>query len=180
MKFQRLPIKGSYLITHNLHNDKRGSFGRQFCFQTFKKVLKEKNIKIQQTNISFNKKRGTLRGFHYQIKRYSEIKVLTILTGCIFDIILDLRKNSHTFKKFVSINLSDKKIQSIVVPKGCANAFITKKNNTIIHYLTTKKYNPNFERGIRYDDMSFNFKWPMKPKIISAKDKSWKDYELGK
>tara|TARA_B100001057_G_C22811886_1_gene935748 strand:+ start:145 stop:666 length:522 start_codon:yes stop_codon:yes gene_type:complete len=173
MKIKKLPIQGSFVIEHNLYKDTRGMFGREFCDKIISKSLKLRSYKIRQTNISFNKKSGTLRGFHYQIGKSAETKIITLYKGAIYDVILDLRKNSPTFKKWHSLKIKEDKICSIIVPKGCANAFLTLKDDSIIHYITNKNYNKKLERGVRYNDARYNIKWPSKPKIISKKDMAW-------
>ena len=176
MKFKKLKIKGAFLIKHSLFKDTRGKFGREFCSEIIDKNLKLKfKYKAEQTNISFNYKRGTLRGFHYQIGKSAETKILSVYQGEIFDVILDLRKNSKTFNKWVYLKINSKNMQSIIIPEGCSNAFITLKKNTIVHYITNKKYNKKLERGVRYNDPKFRIKWPLRPKKISNKDLKWKN-----
>ena len=166
MKFKKQKIKGVYLITHNPYNDKRGLFSRVLCKKLFKKI----GLNVVQTNISSNKKKNTLRGFHYQVLNSSETKLVTCIQGKIYDIVLDLRKTSKTYKKWISFKLDAKKLNSIVIPKGCANAFLTLENRTIVFYHTNKYYNSNREKGIKYNDKEFEFQWPEKIKIISKKD----------
>jgi dTDP-4-dehydrorhamnose 3,5-epimerase len=171
MQFKKLSIEGLYLITHNLFNDHRGMFGREFCSKEIDKFFKySPKFRVAQTNISFNKKKGTLRGFHYQIGKSAETKIITLYQGEIYDVIIDLRKKSKTYKKWASIKINSNKIQSLIIPKGCANAFLTLKDNTIVHYITNKNYNKKSERGIRFNNIKYNIKWPLKPKIISKKD----------
>ncbi len=174
MKFKKLSIEGLFLVTHNLFKDDRGMFGREFCFKKFNRFLKyTPKLKVSQTNISFNKKSGTLRGFHYQIGSYAETKIITLYQGEIYDVVIDLRKKSKTYKKWQSIKINTNKIQSLIIPKGCANAFLTLKDNTIVHYITNKHYNQKFEKGIKYDDPKYKVKWPFRPKKISSKDLMW-------
>jgi dTDP-4-dehydrorhamnose 3,5-epimerase len=174
MQFKKLSIEGLYLITHNLFNDHRGMFGREFCSKEIDKFFKySPKFRVAQTNISFNKKKGTLRGFHYQIGKSAETKIITLYQGEIYDVIIDLRKKSKTYKKWASIKINSNKIQSLIIPKGCANAFLTLKDNTIVHYITNKNYNKKSERGIRFNNIKYNIKWPLKPKIISKKDMAW-------
>jgi dTDP-4-dehydrorhamnose 3,5-epimerase len=174
MKFKELDIKGVYLITPEPFKDKRGIFRRHFCSKEFKR--KKLESKIRQSNISENKYLGTLRGFHYQTYPYQEAKTLSCISGRFFDVVIDLRKKSKTYKKWISVILSSENRQMLHVPKGCANSFMTLKNNTIIHYYCSQYYHPNYEKGIRYNDSAFKIKWPMKPKIISKKDKNFKNY----
>ena len=105
--------------------------------------------------------------------------MITLLKGSIYDIVVDLRVKSKTYLKWQFFNLDEKNIHSIILPKGCANAFLTLKNDTIISYLTSSNHNLRLEKGLRYHDPKFNFKWPIKVVKISKKDKSWKNYVLG-
>ena len=168
MKFIKQKIKGVYLINHEGFKDKRGLFSRVYCKKFYKKF---KFIPVQ-TNISYNKKKSTLRGFHYQIYKSLEKKLVSCIKGKIFDIVVDLRKNSKTYKKWISFELNAKSLQSIFIPPGCANAFLTLENETIVFYHTSNFYDFKNERGLRYNDPNLNFKWPTKIKIISKKDKN--------
>ena len=174
MKLLKTKINGVYIIKNKPFFDERGSFTRLFC----KKIIGEKNLfNLKQSNLSINKKKNTLRGFHYQNGSSSENKIIKCIKGKVFDTVVDLRKNSKTYKKFISINLTDKNNKSILLPKGCANAFLTLTDDTIVLYYTDNYYNRKLEKGIRFNDPSFKFKWPIKPKIISKKDKSYKNFE---
>lgn len=143
-----------------------------------KKNLKKKgiNFNIKQANISQNFKKGTLRGFHFQRKPFSEDKILSCIKGEIYDIVVDLRSKSKTYKKWISFKLNEKNKYFLLVPKGCANAFLTLKDNTLIHYYSSQYYNSNAEGGIRYNDPNFSFKWPKKIKIISHKDLNFENF----
>lgn len=174
MQFKKLSIEGLFLVTHNLFSDDRGIFGREFCSELMNDSLKySPKFKVLQTNISLNKKKGTLRGFHYQTGNFAETKIITLYQGEIYDVVIDLRKKSKTYKKWQSVKINSNTIQSLIIPKGCANAFFTLKDNTIVHYITNKKYNQKFERGIKYDDPKYKVKWPFKPNKISSKDLKW-------
>ena len=175
MIFVKKKIKGVYLIKPESFQDKRGIFRRNFCVKEFKK--NNINNKVMQANISENKNKYTLRGFHYQLSPSSEDKTLTCVKGQIYDIVVDLRKKSKTYLKWIAVKINDKNRYSIHIPKGCANAFLTLSKNCIIHYYCSNKYNPKKERGIRFDDPIFKFKWPFKPKYISIKDQSHKNYK---
>jgi len=174
MIFKELSIKGVYLISPKPYKDDRGLFRRHFCDKEFKK--NKINFKVRQSNISENKSLGTLRGFHYQKYPFQEAKILSCLNGKFYDIIVDLRKNSKTYKKWVSVTLSSENRKMLYIPKGCANSFMTLKNNTTIHYFCSQYYSPNYEQGIRFNDPIFKFKWPMKPKIISSKDLNLRNF----
>lgn len=174
MRLIKTKIKGVFIIHHDPFKDKRGSFTRLYC----KRIVNKKiEFDIKQSNFSINKKKYTLRGFHYQVGKYAENKIVICLRGKIYDIIVDLRKNSSTYKKYISVQLDNKKNNSILLPKGCANAFLTLVNNTEVLYYSSNFFNKRYERGVKYNDPLFHFKWPTKPKIISKKDKSYTNYK---
>ncbi len=175
MIFLKQKIKDVFIIKKEPFEDKRGSFRRNFCKKEFKKF--NLNTEIKQTNISVNHKKGTLRGFHYQVSPYGENKTITCISGKIYDIVVDLRKKSKTYLQWQSFELSGKNKESIVVPKGCANAFLSLEKNTILHYFSSQYYSPKHERGIRFNDPFFNFKWPNKIISISDKDLNHPDYK---
>jgi dTDP-4-dehydrorhamnose 3,5-epimerase len=163
------------LIEPNPFEDERGSFRRHFC----EKEFSENGIEsfIRQANVSENKSKFTLRGFHYQIGASAEGKTLSCISGSIYDIIVDVREDSPTFKKWMYFKINSKNKQSIHIPPGCANAFFTLEENCIIHYYCSQSYNSEAERGIRYNDPLFNFIWPSEPKVISKKDKNHPDFK---
>ena len=174
MIFEKTKINGVLKIIPEAYQDDRGIFRRHFCVDEFKK----NNIdhEVMQANISENFHKNTLRGFHYQIGDYAEGKTLSCLRGSIYDIIVDLRKTSKTYKQWISFELSDINKYSIHIPRGCANAFLTLQDECIIHYYCSNNYHPASEKGIRYNDPSFDFKWPIEPKIISNKDLNHDDF----
>ncbi len=172
MKFLKQKLKGVYVIKPEPFKDKRGMFRRHFCKKELKKIGIETSV--QQANISENPKRGTLRGFHYQKKPHQEAKTISCLKGSFFDVIIDLRKNSPTYKKWQSFVITEKNRFSLHIPKGCANAFLTLENNTLIHYYCSNSYNPKFESGVLFNDPALKIKWPFKPIHISEKDKNHK------
>ena len=175
MKFYEQKISGIFLIEPEPFKDERGIFRRHFCDDEFKSNGIVSNVK--QSNISENKFAYTLRGFHYQIQPYGEGKTLCCLKGEIYDIIVDLRENSTTYMKWIGFNLNDMNKLSVHIPPGCANAFLTMESNCLIHYYCSMSYNPNAERGIRYNDPAFDFKWPHEIEVISDKDNGHPDFE---
>ena len=175
MIFENLGIKDAFLIKPKIFEDYRGSFRRSFCVNEFKEV--GLNFNVLQGNISENPILGTLRGFHYQEEPFQEAKLITCLTGGIFDVIIDLRNSSPTFLKTISISIDSKSKNSLFIPKGCANAWLTTKNNTIIHYYMSALYKPGYDKGIKYNDSFFDIKWPFEPKIISEKDLNYQDFD---
>ena len=172
MKLKKLGISGLYLLKSNAAKDNRGFFLRHYC----KKSLRKINFTVKQANISYNKKKGTLRGFHFQKKKISESKILSCLSGSIFNVTVDIRKKSSTYKKYIITSLNCKNQLSLVIPKGCANAFLTLENNTIVHYYMNDFYKKGSYGGFSYKDSSLNIKWPILPLIISKKDRSYKNF----
>lgn len=175
MKFIKTKIKDCVIIEPTPFEDERGSFRRHFCIDEFEQH--HLDSKVTQCNISENKKKNTLRGFHYQIPPFEEAKTLTCIKGKLYDIVVDLRPYSPTYLRWEGFELSEQNKRTLHIPKGCAHAFITLKNNTIAHYYVSQKYSNSHERGIRWNDPLFNFKWPHKPLFISEKDSSYPDYK---
>jgi dTDP-4-dehydrorhamnose 3,5-epimerase len=130
-----------------------------------------------QGNISENMKKGTLRGFHFQRNSTRDAKILTCIRGKILNVTIDLRKRSNSYLRIKKNILSDKNRLSLLVPAGCANAFITLENGTIIHYYMNDYYKKKTDSGIRYNDPIIKFKWPCKPKVISYRDLNFKDFK---
>lgn len=179
MKIKPTSIKGCFICLPKKNYDHRGSFHRSFCQDFFKK--KKINFDIKQCNVSINKKIFTLRGFHYQSAPGKESKIISVNNGSIFNVTIDLRKSSTTFLKVTKNKLSSRKNQLILIPAGCANAFLTLNKNTIVHYYMTEIFefqNKKKYKGFRFDDPFFKIKWPFKPKILSLKDKSFKNFQL--
>jgi dTDP-4-dehydrorhamnose 3,5-epimerase len=176
MDFVKNKLPGVFLIKPELVLDHRGVFRRHFCVKEFS----ENGIatEVMQTNVSENRFAFTLRGFHFQLEPYSEGKTLSCLKGSIFDIIVDLRRESDTYMKWVSFNLNSENRHSIHIPPGCANAFLTLEDNCLIHYYCSQPFMPSQERGIRYNDPAFQFEWPQTPEIISEKDLKHPDFSV--
>ncbi|MBN2638851.1 MAG: dTDP-4-dehydrorhamnose 3,5-epimerase family protein [Bacteroidales bacterium] len=175
MKFFEQKLKDVFLIESEPFIDHRGAFRRHFCQQEF--ADHEINNKVMQANVSENNFAYTLRGFHYQLPPHGEGKTLSCLYGKIYDIVVDLRPDSPTYLEWLSFELSGTNRRSIHVPTGCANAFLTLEDNSIIQYYCSESYHPKSERGIKYNDPLFNFKWPAEPKFISEKDNNHPDYK---
>lgn len=174
MELLKTKFKDAFLINFSPHNDDRGSFFRFYCENEFK----NNNIYVKwvQMNHSINNRKGTLRGLHFQVEPYSEIKLVRCIKGSVFDVIVDLRKDSNTYLQWQGFELSAEKTNAIFIPKGFAHGFQTLQNNSELIYLHSEFYNKEFERGIKFDDISLNIKWPIKNIIFSEKDSSHKKY----
>ena len=176
MQIRKTIFKDLYILAKDSFKDNRGFFYRDFC----KKELSKIYFEIKQTNISFNKKKFTLRGFHKQSYPFEEKKIITCLSGEFLNVAIDLRKKSKTYLKVFKIKLSEKNNLSIHLPKGFANAYMTLKNNTKILYYMSDFYKPSKEQHIRFNDKFFSIKWPQKPSVISKKDLNIVNFRLNK
>jgi dTDP-4-dehydrorhamnose 3,5-epimerase len=171
MIFKETKLKGAYLIEIEPTKDERGFFARSFCVREFEKHGLD--IHIVQCNISYNKKRGTLRGMHYQIAPYAEAKLVRCTMGAIYDVIIDLRSNSATFKRWIAAELTKENLQMLYIPEGFAHGFQTLTDNGELIYYHTAFYSPEYERGLRFDDPRLAINWPLPAGAISPKDQSY-------
>ena len=174
MKFIETSLSGVFIIEIEPIEDERGFFARSWCQQEFKEH--GLSTKIVQCGISFNKKRGTVRGMHYQNKPYEEVKLVRCTKGSIYDVVVDLRVNSPTFKHHLSIELSDLNHKILYIPKGLAHGFQTLKDCTEVFYQMSEFFSQGNAKGIRWNDFSFSIQWPLAVTSISDKDKSYKDF----
>ena len=172
MKFIKNIIKGSYVIELEKRDDQRGFFARYFCADEFKK--KKLANKFIQINNSLTLKKGTIRGMHYQKKPFEEVKIIRCISGRIFDVVVDLRKNSKSYLSWYGLELNNNNRKMLYVPKGCAHGFLTLTNNCEVIYLVSKEYSPKHEMGLRFDDPKININWPKKIIHKSEKDTQWK------
>lgn len=175
MIFHKQKLEGVFIIEPTLVVDNRGTFRRHFCQNEM--AAQGIDFSVKQGNISENTKKFTLRGFHYQNPPFGEDKTISCVSGEIFNVVIDLRENSSTYLQWESFNLSRDNRLSLVVPKGCANAYLTLEDNTWIFYYHSQFYTPGAEGGIRYDDPYFNIPWPQQPHVISDKDLSYPDFK---
>jgi dTDP-4-dehydrorhamnose 3,5-epimerase len=176
MIFTETKLKGAFVIEIEKLEDERGFFGRSWCVDEMKDH--GLNASILQANVSYNKSKGTLRGMHYQIVPYQEAKLVRCSRGRIFDVIIDLRMESPTFKQWIGVELSQDNYKMLYVPEDFAHGFITLRDNSEVSYLMTEKFVPDAGATIRWNDPLFNIKWPFEPIILSEKDKSQPDFVI--
>jgi dTDP-4-dehydrorhamnose 3,5-epimerase len=176
MKFLKQEIEGVWLIEAEPTIDTRGVFRRHYCQEEY--YNNGLQFRIAQTNISQNPKKHTLRGFHYQVKPFEENKILACLQGFLYVVIVDLRSDSNTFLKYISIELSSRENLSLHVPTGCASGYLTLEDSTIILYYMSEFFDASSYRGFRYNDPSFLINWPFDPQVISSKDQNYPDLDL--
>ena len=176
MIFTETKLKGAYLIDLDKYEDERGFFARAWCMDEF--AEHGLNQRFVQCNISFNKKRGTLRGMHYQAKPYEEAKLVRCTMGALYDVIIDLRSDSPTFKEWFSVELTAQNYRAVYVPEGFAHGFQTLVNDTEVFYQMGEFFHPECARGVRWDDPAFGMKWPlMDSLIISEKDQTYENWK---
>ena len=166
MKIIKTNFKNLKIIKLNCKFDKRGYFCRLLDDKFFKKKFK---FDLKNINISLSKHKHTLRGLHYQKKPFQEDKIIFCLSGSIFDVALDLRKNSKTYNQYYSAKLKNNNI-GIFIPKGFAHGFLTLESNCKVIYFVSNYYSKKSESIVNYSDKKYNIKWPFKPKNISKKD----------
>jgi dTDP-4-dehydrorhamnose 3,5-epimerase len=175
MKFMETPLKGAYLIDIEKHGDDRGFFSRLFCQHEFQEI--GLSTEFKQVNNSLSSLKGTLRGMHYQLMPSAEVKLVRCISGTLFDVILDLRQDSPNYGQSFGEILNAENRRMMYVPRGFAHGFMTLTDNTEVLYFSSEFYNPELERGVRYDDPKFNIEWPIQPTEVSEKDLNWKDYD---
>lgn len=170
MIFKETKLKGAFIVEINQIKDERGFFGRSWC----RHEMEEHGLKgdVVQANTSFSKSKGTMRGLHYQKHPYEETKLMRCTKGAIYDVIIDLRKDSPTFLQWLGVELTEDNYKMLYVPEKFAHGFVTLSDNSEVTYLVTQYYTPGAEAGIRFDDPQFNIQWPVPVKIVTEKDTS--------
>jgi dTDP-4-dehydrorhamnose 3,5-epimerase len=171
MKFKATPISGAFLIDLETQSDSRGFFSRIYCEREF--AAQGLETRFVQSNLSFNKKRGTLRGLHFQAPPKEEIKLVRCTRGAIFDVIVDLRPDSPTFRRTATFELTQDNRTALYVPKRVAHGFQTLADQSEVLYQMGEFYAPELSRGIRWDDPILGIRWPIHPPILSPQDAGW-------
>ncbi|WP_339736407.1 dTDP-4-dehydrorhamnose 3,5-epimerase [uncultured Sunxiuqinia sp.] len=175
MRFIETALKGAFVIEINQITDERGFFGRSWC----KREMEEHGLNgnVVQANTSFSKTKGTLRGMHYQKHPHEETKLIRCTKGAIYDVIVDLRKDSPTYLKWFGIELSETNYKMLYVPEKFAHGFITLTDDAEVTYLVTEFYTPGAEAGLRFDDPTLKIDWPLEATVISEKDSQHPDFD---
>jgi dTDP-4-dehydrorhamnose 3,5-epimerase len=176
MNFRPLSIPGAYLIESEPSTDERGSFERIWCAREFE--LHGLSSRLVQCNISTNRRQGTLRGMHYSVPPRAETKVVRCVKGSVFDVLLDLRPSSETYRKWVAEILSRDNARAVFVPQGVAHGFQTLEDETDILYEMSEFYDPQCARGARWNDPAFDIAWPLADPILSGRDRETPDFHV--
>jgi dTDP-4-dehydrorhamnose 3,5-epimerase len=174
VKFNEIPLQGAYLIEPEPVGDERGFFARTWCVEEFR--LHGLNSNMAQCSVSFNARRGTLRGMHYQSEPHSEAKLVRCCAGAIHDVLLDLRPASATYLRWFATELSATNRTMLYVPEGFAHGFQTLLDDCEVFYQISRAYNPEYARGVRWDDPRFGIEWPIRNPILSPKDSSFANF----
>jgi dTDP-4-dehydrorhamnose 3,5-epimerase len=172
MIFEETTLKGAYVVSLQLLTDARGGFARTFCKKEFQQINHQKEF--VQLNHSYNTFKGTVRGMHFQLPPYQEIKLIRCIKGTVIDVIVDLRENSPTFLQHVSVELSAENKKMMYVPENFAHGFQTLEDDTELIYHHTQFYTPQADTGIRFNDPMLKINWPLEPVMVSEKDKNYK------
>lgn len=168
MRFIETKLKGAYIIEPEPIEDERGFFARTFCAREFE--AHGLNPRLVQCNISYNKRKGTLRGMHYQAAPHAEAKLVRCTRGAIYDVIIDLRPESPTYQEWVAVELTAGSHRMLYVPERFAHGFQTLEDDSEIFYQMSEFYEPEYAQGVRWDDPVFMVEWPIPPGIISGRD----------
>jgi dTDP-4-dehydrorhamnose 3,5-epimerase len=173
MRFVQTKLKEVYEVHMEPTTDHRGFFARSWCRREFENH--GLNPKLVQCNVSFNPHQGTLRGMHYQDAPHKEAKVVRCTRGSVFDVAIDLRPDSATYKQWVGVELSAEKRNMLYVPEGFAHGFLTLEDDTEVFYQMSEFYEPDCGRGVRWDDPAFSIEWPSLVRVISERDRTYPD-----
>jgi dTDP-4-dehydrorhamnose 3,5-epimerase len=173
LNFIATSIPGVYVVEPQRHQDDRGFFARTWCAREFAEHGLDPGL--TQCSVSFNRKRGTLRGMHYQAPPHAEAKLVRCTRGRLFDVAADLRPDSSTFAKWVGVELSPENGRGLYIPKGLAHGFLTLADETEVAYFISAEFSPNHARGVRFDDPFLSIEWPAPIEVIAPRDREFPD-----
>lgn len=171
MKFTALPTVGAFLVDLQRREDERGFFARSFCVNEFRDHGIALNI--VQSNVAFTRRRGTLRGLHYQVPPSAESKLVRCTQGAVYDLIVDLRAESPTYLQSFGVELTPRNGLALFVPPRFAHGYLSLTDDAEVTYLVGDFYHPACERGLRFDDPTLQLEWPIPVETVSEKDRSW-------
>jgi dTDP-4-dehydrorhamnose 3,5-epimerase len=174
--FKETELPGAYVIELERRNDARGFFARAWCANEF--ADQGLSTRLVQANLSFNVRNGTVRGMHFQLGPHAEVKIVRCTRGAVYDVIIDLRPDSATFKQWIGVELDADSRNAIYVPEGFAHGYQTLAPETETLYQVSEFYAPHAESGVRWDDPAFGIEWPdPRNAFLSEKDRNWPDFE---
>jgi dTDP-4-dehydrorhamnose 3,5-epimerase len=171
MIFTELPLPGAFAVDLQELRDERGFFARSYCAAEF--AAKGLGPELRQCSVSFNARRGTLRGLHYQDAPHEEHKLVRCTAGAIFDVIVDIRQSSPTYRRWYGEELTMANRRSLFIPPGFAHGFVSLTDGAEVYYMISAAHAPEFSRGLRWNDPAFAIEWPLAPTVISARDAAY-------
>lgn len=174
--FTETGLAGAFLVDVERIEDERGFFGRSYCRRDFE--ARGLAREFVQCNVSYNSVRGTLRGLHYQQPPYEEAKLVRCTKGSIYDVIVDLRPRSETFRRHIGVVLSEDNRRALYVPEGFGHGFLTLTDQAEVFYQMSQFYEPSAARGVRWNDPAFAIPWPEPVVVISERDRTYQDFQL--
>ena len=177
MKFAATPLAGAWLVSLEPHADARGLFARVFCAEEF--AAHGLDPRVAQASISVNRKRGTLRGMHWQAAPHAEAKLVRCEAGAVHDVIVDLRPGSPTYLAPFGVDLRAADHLALYIPEGFAHGFQTLEDDTVVHYQMSAPYVPEAGRGARWNDPAFGIRWPLPDPILIPRDREYPDFVPG-
>lgn len=175
MIFTETKLKGAFVVEPERREDERGFFARSWCRKEFE--AHDLNPVVAQCNVSFNRLKGTLRGMHYQAAPFAEAKLVRCTAGALYDVIIDLRRDSGTYKQHVAEVLSAANYRMLYVPEGFAHGFQTLEDDTEVFYQMSQFYSPEHARGVRYNDAAFGIEWMIREPVIAQRDRDYPDFD---
>ena len=171
VKFVATKLDGVHIIDVERRQDERGYFGRLWC----EREMAEQGLSmsIVQVNVAVSLKQGTLRGMHFQRAPFAEVKIIRCQRGALYDVIVDLRPESASYKQWVGVELSEENGRMLYAPEGCAHGYVTLRDDTELSYSTSQFYAPASAHGVRFDDPAFAIQWPVAVRVVSEQDMNW-------
>jgi len=173
MRIIETKLSGVFEIDIEPHLDERGFFGRSWCQKEFDNS--NLNSRLVQCSVSFNTRKGTLRGIHYQAEPFPETKLVRCTMGSIYDVVVDLRPKSRTFGEWIGVELTAANRHMMYVPEGCGHGFLTLEDNAEVFYQISEFYHPELARGVRWNDPALDIFWPVAVEVISERDRNYAD-----
>lgn len=174
MVFHETKLPGAYVVDLNPHVDERGFFARSWCQREF--AQQGLDTRLVQCNVSYNTMAGTLRGMHFQTAPHAEVKLVRCTRGAIYDVMLDLRPDSPTFKQYVGVELTADNRRALYIPEGFGHGYLTLSDDTDIFYQVSAFYAPDAASGVRWNDPAFGIVWPGEVKLVSERDAQYPDF----
>ena len=171
MIFTESPLPGAYVVDLEPLRDERGFFARSYCAEEF--AARGLGPELRQCSVSYNARTGTLRGLHYQCAPHEEHKLVRCTAGAIYDVIVDIRASSPTYRRWFGAELTRDNRRSLFIPPGFAHGFVSLADETEVYYMISVAHAPQFSRGLRWNDPAFAIAWPLVPLVISARDAAY-------